>query len=201
MASRNAIFFVSLLAAFNSMAQFQLPRIDFEVKAAELVFPGHDQSPYSLRALETTNLHLAAHVQITQHVAVGWFYSTSMRGNGYNAPHDFKFNFGSGDSKAMTLFTGIDLRLSAGRAAKLRPYVSLNYGKAQVVEDKGSYRLSSDQTAIGGSFGLMRRMSNRLYWNIIELGAKSLSQKLFWSPSGIFLETKMGFTYNIGKRK
>jgi hypothetical protein len=44
-------------------------------------------------------------------------------------------------------------------------------------------------------------MGNRLYWNIIEIGGKNLSQKLFWSQNGIFIEVKTGFTYNIGKRK
>lgn len=196
-----AYTFILLFVCSSAVAQFSLPRIDIEVKAAECVYPGNDKQQYSLRALETTNLHLAAHVQINQHIAVGWFYSSSMRGNGYNTPHDFKFNFGGGDSKAQTLFTGVDLRLSAGRAVKLRPYLSLNYGKAQIVEDKGSYRLVSDQTALGASFGLMRRMGNHLYWNIIEIGVRNLSQKLFWSQGGILLETKTGFTYNIGKKK
>jgi len=192
---------ILLFVCSSAVAQFSLPRFDIEVKAAQCVYPGNDRQQYSLRALESTNLHLAAHVQINQHIAVGWFYSSSMRGQGYNTPNDFKFKFGSGDSKAQMLFTGVDLRLSAGRAVRLRPYLSLNYGKAQIVEDKGSYRLASDLTAFGGSFGLMRRMGNHLYWNIIEIGAKSLSQKLFWSEGAVVLELKTGFTYNIGKRK
>jgi hypothetical protein len=197
------LILIAALFSFNMVnAQFQLPRIDLEVKVSENISPGGgDNQQYSLRALETTNLHLATHIQINQHIAVGWFYSTSIRGNGYNAPHDFKFNFGSGDTKALSFFTGPDIRISAGRATRWRPYLSINYCKAQIIEDKGTYRLATNVNAFGGSFGIMRRMSNRLYWNVIEIGGRKLSQKIYWQENGFLLDLKMGFTYNIGKKK
>jgi hypothetical protein len=199
----NKAFTVSFIILLSqvALAQFQIPLLDVEVKASENLFPGNDNPPYTLRAIETTNLHLAAHVQINQHIAIGWIYSSSMRGSGFNDPNDFKFNFGGGDSKALTLFTGPDIRLSAGRAVRWRPYLSVNYCKAQIVEDKVNYRLADNTSAIGGSFGLMRRMGNHLYWNVFEIGGKVLQSAPFWSQRNAILDIKTGFTYNMGKRK
>src|SRR5258708_23961089 len=159
------LFFVSIMAFVEVTAQFSLPRIDIEGKLTQNIVPGNqgDNNVYPLKALETSNLQLGAHWQITQNVALGWLYSSSLRGSGYNST-DFKFNFGKGDSKALTSFNGIDLRLSIGRASKWRPYLSVCYGKAEIVEDRGSFRLASKINAIGGSLGIMRRMGNHLYW-------------------------------------
>jgi hypothetical protein len=183
-----------------TIAQFQLPRFDVELKATQIAIPADQTQTLSLKSLETTNLHMGAHVQINQHIALGWFYSSSMRGQGYNY-EGFKFKFGNGDSNASTLLYGPDLRISAGRARNWRPYLSLNYSFIQVVEDRGSYRLSTKSTAFGESIGLMKRFGNHLYWNVLEIGMRQLSQQLFWADTKAFLEAKMGFTYNIGKRK
>ena len=185
----------------RGMAQIWLPMVDLEVKASQNVIPANNVNLISLRVMETTNLFLAAHVQINQYLAAGWIYSRSFRGQGYNSPNDFKFHFGRGDSRAITLMQGPEIRISAGRSAKWRPYLNLNYCVAQVVEDKGSYRFASKQTALGASIGLMRRLGNRLYFNVLELGMKRFSEKIFWADTKLLLEAKTGFTYNIGKRK
>lgn len=198
------VFFFSLILLNEVDAQFSLPRIDIEAKLAQDIVPGDEgdaNNSSSFKALETTNLQLGAHWQITQQIALGWIYSGSMRGSGYNTT-DFNFNFGKGDTKALTSFSGIDLRLSTGRANRWRPYLSICYGKAEIVEARGSFRLATKTNAIGGSFGIMRRMGNHLYWNVFEAGAKKFSDKLFWANDGTFMiELKMGFTYNIGKKK
>ena len=202
MRNRHTIVCILLLVSIQGVAQFSLPRIDVEAKVTQNIVPAGDNSSpsYSLKALETTNIFLGAHWQINQHIAVGWIYSNSLRGSGYNNT-DFKFNFGQGDTKALTSFSGIDLRLSAGRARKWRPYLSISYCTAQIIEDKGAFRLATKTNAIGGSIGFMRRMGNRLYFNAIELGVRKFSDKLFWADTGFLIEAKMGFTYNIGKKK
>jgi hypothetical protein len=203
MGNKAFFFIVIILAISEAHGQFVLPRIDIEAKVAQGVIPSNnnDNVLYTLKAIETTNLQLGIHWQLTQHIAVGWIYSNSMRGGGYNS-ENFKFNFGKGDSKAFTSFNVFDLRLSAGRATKWRPYLSINYGRAEIVEDKGSFRLADKTTAFGGSIGTMRRLGNHLYWNVIEIGAKTFSDKLFWADTGnLMIEAKMGFTYNIGKKK
>src|SRR5258706_7144754 len=186
------------------LAQLRLPRIDIEAKVHQTLIPaGSDKGSSSLKAISTANLLLGAHVQINQNIAIGWIYSSSFKGSGYNTV-DFKGNiFGNGDSKASTLISGPDLRISTGRASKWRPYLSINYSNVQIVEDKDSFRFSTKLTAIGGSFGIMRRYGNHLYWNVLEVGVKKMSQKLFWGDqdSGMLIDLKMGFTYNIGKQK
>src|SRR5882672_3042273 len=126
MVTRITLFFISFISLSTiGFAQFQLPRIDVEAKLHQTLLPGDNYDMYTLKAMETTNLLLGAHWQISQHFAVGWIYSNSFRGTGYNVK-DFKFNFGKGDSKAMTLFSGPDIRISTGRAKKWRQYLSLN---------------------------------------------------------------------------
>ncbi len=201
MVNRIAIAMFSL-CSFSTIgfAQFQLPRIDVEAKLNQVILPGDNSDQYTVRAIETTNLLLGAHWQINQHFAVGWIYSNSFRGSGYNI-NDFKFNFGNGDSKAMTMFSGPDIRISTGRAKRWRQYLSINYCKVEVVEDKGSFRYAQKTNAFGGSIGVARKIGNHLYWNVFEIGAKSFSDKIFWANIGFMVEVKMGFTYNLGKKK
>ncbi len=204
MVSRFAILFISLISFSTlGLAQFRMPRIDVEVKIHQVLIPGNgDQnSPSSLKAISTANLLLGAHVQINQYFAVGWYYSNSFSGSGYNTV-DFKGKFwAKGDSKAMTQLSGPEIRISTGRASKWRPYLILNYSNIQIVEDKESFRFSSKLTAIGASMGIMRRYGNHLYWNVLEIGGKSFSEKLFWADASGLIDVKMGFTYNIGKKK
>lgn len=201
MVNRAVLFFFSF-SSFSTigLAQFQLPRIDVEAKVTQNVLPGDNSSGYTLKALETTNLLLGAHWQISQHIAIGWIYSNSYRGSGYNVNY-LKFNFGKGDSKALVSMSGPDIRISTGRAKKWRQYLSVNYCNVEVVEDKGSFRYSQKTNAIGGSIGVARRLGNHLYWNVFEVGVKKFSEKIFWSNMGFTFEVKMGFTYNIGKKK
>ena len=201
MVTRAALFFI-LISSFSGIgfAQFQLPRVDVEVKLNQTVLPGDNYDQYTVKAIETTNLLLGAHWQINQHFALGWIYSNSFRGNGYNV-NDFKFNFGKGDSKAMTMYSGPDLRIATGRAKKWRQYLSINYCKVEVVEDKGSFRYAQKTNAFGGSIGVARKMGNRLYWNVFELGAKAFTDNIFWSNMNFMFDIKMGVTYNLGKKK
>jgi len=188
-----------VVCALSVQAQISLPRFDIEAKIAQSVLPGGDKEDGTLKAMETTNIVLGVHWQITQNVALGVISSNNLRGSGYNNK-DFKFNFGAGDSKAVSAYNCIDLRLSTGRAARWRPYLNLNYGKAEIVEDKG-FRLAAKTNVIGGGIGIMRRYGNHLYWNVFEASYKSFSQQLFWADVSFMVEIKTGFTYNIGKRK
>src|SRR5258706_16467660 len=63
------LFFVSIMAFVEVTAQFSLPRIDIEAKLSQNIVPGNKgdvNSTYPLKALETSNLQLGAHWQITQ---------------------------------------------------------------------------------------------------------------------------------------
>jgi len=74
-------------------------------------------------------------------------------------------------------------------------------GHLEVVEDKGSFRYAQKTNAFGGSIGVARKMGNRLYWNVFELGAKAFTDNIFWSNMNFMFDIKMGVTYNLGKKK
>ena len=86
----------------------------------------------------------------------------------------------------------------------MRYYLSVNYGQVELVQDNEIYRTAGKSNAFGGSIGMMRRLSNNLYLNIIELGVKVMSDEIFWfntTKDKFIVDAKTGLTYNIGKRK
>lgn len=177
-------------------AQFQLPQFDVELKVQQNIIP-FSGGEY-LNYFETTNLYSAAHVQVGQHLAIGGFYSRSFRGTE-------RFSYKTEDvyHDALNLTKGIEIRFSTGRAKKWRKYIALNYSQIEIVEDNIDYRLASKTNAFGGSLGIMRKLSNKLYLTIIELGVKALSDEIFWfnSSDKLMIDAKMGLLYNIGKKK
>jgi Outer membrane protein beta-barrel domain len=192
------VLLLLLMSGISVNAQFQLPQFDVEIKGQQNLIPGDGQNDGDLQVAETTNIYGAAHVQLGQHIAVGGFFSKSLRGTG-------KFSLGQGDVTHDILFLqkGIDLRLSTGRARNWRPYLSLNYSKIEIVEDNGGYRIASKTNAFGGSLGIMRKLGSKLYLTVIELGAKSMSDEIFWFSTSdkLIIDLKMGLLYNIGKKK
>lgn len=193
------VLLFSLTGLISVNAQFQLPQFDIELKGQQNLIPGDGQNDGELQVLETTNIYGGAHVQLGQHIALGAFYSKSFRGMG-------KFSVGQDgniDHNVLLLQKGMDVRLSTGRARNWRPYMTLNYSQIEIVEENVGYRLASKTNAFGGSLGIMRKLGNKLYLTIIELGVKVLSDEIFWfnSSDKILIDAKMGLLYNIGKKK
>jgi len=198
MASKKSVYtLIFAIATVVASAQFRLPQFDVEVKGQQNLLPGSGGNG-NMDFFETSNYYLGAHVQISQHFAVGGFYSNSFRGADRYSGDNFSI-----DNKGQLLLKGLDVRLSSGRSKNWRKYLTLNYSKVQLVEDNGDYRLATKVNAIGASLGIMRKLSNKLYLTVIELGVKSLSEEIFWAGSSnkIMLDAKMGVLYNIGKRK
>jgi hypothetical protein len=171
-----------------------------ELKIQQTLVPGEGNSDGQLEFAETTNFYGGAHVQINQYVAIGGYYGRSFRGNAR-----FRNGQGGRENEIIQLQKGIDIRFTTSRAKKWRKYLAMNYGKIEYVSVTESFRMADKSNAFGGSLGLMRRLSNNLYLNVIELGVKVMSDEIFWfqSPGSgkIMAEAKMGVTYNIGKRK
>ncbi len=175
-----------MVFVFCVKAQFRLPQIDVEAKGAFSLWdnPGNYVGPPQFISWQG-----GAHIQVNQRIAIGGFYSRSLSGT-------VKNNDGTQNS-AQFLMRGIDLRLSAGRSAKLRPYLSLNYSSVEFVEPLGGLNLADKTTATGATLGLMRKLGNNLYWNIVEVNYKKISHAIYWLQSDFTLEAKTGFTYNI----
>jgi len=189
-----------LLCVGTIKAQLKIPTFDVEIKIQQTLLPGEGNSDGQLEFAETTNFYGGAHVQINQYVAIGGYYGRSFRGNGR-----FKNGDGSTDNEILQLQKGIDIRFTTSRAKKWRKYLALNYGQIEYVSVKESFRLADKTAAFGANLGLMRRLSNNLYLNVIELGVKIMSDEIFWfeapDADNIMAEVKMGLVYNIGKRK
>ncbi len=179
-------------------SQIKLPTFDVELKIQQNLTPGEGQNDGDIEFVETTNFYGGAHVQINQHIALGFFYSRSFRGVGR-----VHYENSSVDQEVLQLQKGIDVRFSTSRAKKWRKYLSINYSQVEMVQVYESYRLADKSNAFGFNLGIMCKLSNNLYLNVIELGVKLMSDYIFWfgSENNGIIDAKMGLTYNIGKRK
>ena len=195
--------FGMLLCAGVGQAQFRLPPFNVDIKVAESLIPNNadnQSASYNLDFLEATSVYGAAHLQFGQHIEVGWMYSQSIRGKVKYSSNGSQSAPGS--EKASLLVYGPDIRFSTGRGKKTRFSLSLNYTQMEFVDDKVSYRLAHKTNALGAGIGIIRRLSNTIDFNIIELGAKAmLGEKAFWIKSDLMLEVKTGLIFNFSKRK
>jgi hypothetical protein len=194
---------LSVFMANLALAQFKIPTFDVELKANQNISPEMGDLDDQLEYFETTNIHGAVHVHFGQRLGLGLFYSKSFRGQ---AAYRFSQEGSKVHRDMLMAIRGVDLRLSAGRARKWRPYLSLNFSRIEVVQDNVVFRFAAKSAMYGVNIGIMRRLSNNLYLNVIELGSKYINDKMFWfddnGPGGaLIVDAKMGLTYNIGKRK
>ena len=185
------IILISMITTLTLKAQFRLPQIDVEAKG---MFSFIDAKQDNINNTFSISGQGAAHIQINQHIAIGAFYARSFTG-------DISYSDNNGGNKVKNptklLFVGGDLRFSAGRSVKWRPYLSLNYSKVEFVETQGATNLATTTNAMGANIGVMLRLGNNLYWNVLEVGAKLLKDKIYWLDADLMIEAKMGFTYNI----
>lgn len=182
----------------ENYAQLKIPTFDVELKIQQNLIPGDGRYDGNLAFVETTNIYGGAHVQINQNVALGGFYSKSFRGVA-----GIRYNDNNINQEGILLQKGLDVRLSTGRAKNWRKYLVVNYSQVEIVQANEAFRLAGKSNAFGASLGIMRKLSNNLYLNVIELGVKVMSDEIFWfnTSNKIILDGKMGLTYNIGKRK
>ena len=201
MGYKKALISLSLLLPALAQAQFRLPQMDVEVKFGQSIIPASGSS--TIDNTQTTNVGGALNFHISQHVGVGWYYQRSLSGSTKYQNNDGQSNTPS--KEAQMLLTGPVLRISTGRGSKWRPYIALSYSKMEIVQSNGGYNVSSKTNALGVNIGVMRRLGNRLYLNLIEVGGRLMNELPFWYEStgsnGGMIEAKTGLTYNFGKRK
>lgn len=189
-----------LFFSLESHSQLKIPMFDAEFKIQQTLVPGSGDSDGEFELVETTNFYAGGHVQINQYIAIGGFYGRSFRDMG-----KFKYDNNSIQNDVLQLQKGIDIRISTGRAKNWRKYLVVNYGQIEMVKVGETFRLADKTNAFGFNLGIMRRLSNNLYLNVIELGVKIMSDTIFWfgteDSNLIMVDAKVGLTYNIGKRK
>jgi len=184
------LFFI-MAAASPVAAQFRLPQIDVDLKGAFSLYDAGNNE--NVDHINQTSVQGSVHVAISQHIALGAFYMKGLNGsithkNGASA---------NTQNNLKTLMSGFDLRLSAGRSVKWRPYLLLSYSKIEFVESYTGYNLAHSTWAPGVNLGVMLRLGNSFYWNVIEVGGKFLGEKVYWLDTDFTAEVKTGVTYNI----
>ena len=185
-----------LLCGALSQAQIKLPPFDVELKIDQIFFPG--QSNFHLegeiRSMGMTSLYGGVNFQFNQYIALGFSYARSFWGSASIAGREAE--------EILLSQKGLNLRLSAGRAKKLRPYLILSFAQYKIVHVRENFQLADKLFFNGANLGIMCRLNNRLYLNVIELGLVStLDEIWFVDNMKEALDLKMGFTYNIDRRK
>ncbi len=185
-----------------SYAQLRIPIFDVELNIQQNEIPEQArEGDGTIDFAESTNVYAGVHVQINQHIALGGFYSRSFRGEGVIRYYDGSSNV---YREVLHLQKGMDVRLSSRRAKKWRKYLVVSYSQVELVQVGEVFRLADKSNAFGSRLGIMRKLSNNLYLNMIDLGSTVITDDIFWFGSTgyiIILDAKMGLTYNIGKKK
>lgn len=199
------IFLIAWMCGMNmtgAYCQLRLPAFDVSLKGNYLSLNDEYQYATGSRGFmyESLGLQGEIHLQLSQRLAVGWVYGKSMFISNY---HDTWGSNGDYDRSAEHLFYGANLRLSGGRSSKLRPYVQAKYFWLEVTVTHPDYRAAADMKGFAGGVGLMLRLNNKLYINLIEGEAcvlKPHGSRMF-RANDIFPQFRTGLTYNFSKRK
>jgi hypothetical protein len=185
---RSAIAFAMMAtSALSANGQIHLPQLDIEAKGGfALIDAGGGDLVKSARF---QSIQGAMHVQFNQRIALGGFYSKGIAGE-VKYKSDATYNLD-------VMMYGIDLRISAGRSAKWRPYIGLVFGQAEFRQQTGSVYLASKSTLMGANLGIMLRFGRNFYWNVLEVSPRYMPDKIWWINSDFSVEAKSGFLYNI----
>jgi hypothetical protein len=201
---KTAITIGLLLCFISATAQFRLPSFDIAVKAGFLSMSDDRHTSngnhYNF-TYESITWQAEANLHLGQRLAIGWFYNKKLYGN-YHGDSDNDGTAAS-DRDASHLMYGINLRLSGGRAPKFRPYVQVKYYWLETVVQYPGYRVAADMNGVAAGVGVMLRVSNKLYINLIEgeLSMITKNEKVLFADSNLFAQLRAGLTYNFSKRK
>jgi hypothetical protein len=184
-------------------AQFRLPSFDIAVKAGYLTIGDDrqtiDGNHYSF-SYESITWQAEANLHLGQRLAIGWFYGKKLYANYHG---DSEGGSAGTDKEAEHLIYGVNLRLSGGRAAKFRPYMQLKYYWLETVVQYPGYRVAADMNGVSAGVGVMLRVSNKLYINLLEGEVVMITknESALFVDNDLFPQLRAGLTYNFSKRK
>jgi len=185
---KKAIFIILfLLLAIPSVAQLKIPTGDIGLKTGFTTDSNYDLLMVDIRG--------EANVHIIQYVSIGFFYSRSVFGEYINQSADL-------DLATDQLVYGGKLQASLGRIPKFRPYVFLSYSKLEMVQELEASRLAFETSGISFGAGLMLKLNDRLYMNLIEFEFRPINDEIFFYNDPIEVDQlaiRFGANYTIGK--
>ena len=185
-----------LFCGVLSQAQIKLNSFDVELKIDQIFFPG--QSNFhrdgDIRSMGMTSIYGGVNFQFNQYIALGFSCARSFWGSASIANMEAE--------EILLSQKGLNLRLSTGRAKKWRPYLVLSFAQYKIVQVRETFRLADKLFFPGANLGIMCRLSNKLYLNVMELGLVSTMDEIWFAHNmKEALDLKMGFTYYLGSRK
>jgi hypothetical protein len=192
------LFFYCSMIVLSCSAQFPIPTFDVAVKPGYFFIDGNTSSSDQNMKYESLLGQAELNIHVNHHIALGYFYQRNAFISNYHGK-----NNGTADQPGSHLMHGFNLRLSAGRSVRWRPYINIKYFALQTVIHYPGFNLAYDGTGIGGGAGLMLRLSHRLYFNVIEAEIYQLQKpgEVIFVANKLFPQVKTGVTYNFLKRK
>lgn len=185
---KKSFLLIILLLPLTSLAQFPIPTFDVAIK------PGYTGDIVDYDAF---NYRLELNVHINQFLAVGGFYTKSVWGQNFVGDViDTHFDVDQ-------LLIGAKVQVSTGRVSKFRPYGFLTITKFETVEEVSpSLNFADDWTGITFGAGLMIRLSNKLYLNVIEFEYIPAGGEFFFiDRDDDFISVRIGANYTFGKKR
>lgn len=191
------------------IAQISVPPLDFQIKSG-VAFGLDALDKYrNLYNYTAPLLYAEINWNIGQYVAAGAFVSTGIYSQSSILVESDYPNSERVSYKGSHFEYGAKIRLSTGRAPRLRPFTELSYGKLEMFMEKDTYRLASSTNFIGFTLGLMIRVNSRLYIILPQGNFRFRSSGFFFEVPGDYIigsytpfsEVCIGLSYNIGKKK
>jgi len=101
------------------------------------------------------------------------------------------------------LLLGMRLQVSTGRIGKFRPYGFLTFTKFETVEKVSqSLNFSGKWTGVTFGGGLMLRLSNKMYFNLIEIEYLPVGGEFFFVENDKnLIAARLGVNYTFGKKR
>lgn len=187
---KKLVYLLVYTLPISTLAQFHLPVLELSVKSGVT-------KTTDLGDAVLVDLRSEVNIHINQYVSAGGFYSRSLFGE------DEENDNLDISSELKSLSYGVRIRLSTGRIYKFRPYVFLTLSKLEIVEKvTDNLNFAGDWTGITYGGGLMIRLSNRLYLNLIEIEYIPAKDAFFFLPPDLnFISFRFGVNYTLGKKR
>lgn len=202
------IILVSFLMNYLTYQGFaQLPSMDIQLKSGLTTLVDMRDKDNNLYNYLSPVIFGELNYNISQHFAVGAFYSKGVGGQTEFVPDvsDTDTEFYNSSHQCY----GVKIRASTGRQPRFRPFVELAYGKFEMFLEKDFYRVANSSNYFGWSMGLMIRLNSKFYLILPQVSFRTRTDPFFFEVPGDFvlssyptiIEINGGVSYNFGKKK
>ncbi|MDL5048560.1 hypothetical protein QQ054_21330 [Oscillatoria amoena NRMC-F 0135] len=194
-------FCMAALLSSGTVAQLKVPPFEIDLKGGVFYTSFLNDLVGEMEYVYAAPIWSAGiNFHISQRIALGGYYSGSIGGN-VTLRNDYNGNNIGSFPSAHQVY-GVQLRFSAGRNSKVRPYILATIANYEMFIDHESYRIANSSLVYGGALGLMLRLNNALYLTLPEIAVRMRTEGFYFEDSmEPMAEIKVGISYNFSKRK